>query len=362
MKVFVIGFLLILGAIGIFGYKFLSPQKQPAFVTPEVVQIPATPTMSDTSTQEATKTLFVPYWGLNKNDIDMQNYTDFVYFGIVATEQGIDKTDAGYKSLQQFIDKSDASKKRFLALRMLDPDINSKVLDSKTLQETIISETIATAKQYGFNGIVLDFEYTPLAFDSVVNKITNLTTNFYSLTHENNLSFSLMVYGDTFYRARPYDLAKIAPGADKLLIMAYDFHKARGNPGPNFPLRGKEIYGYDLVTMVDNFLKVVPKEKLTVVFGLFGYDWETDNRNQSTKNGQPLSYLEMKQKFVDACLFKKCVVKRDENAGENQVRYTDDVGKLHVVWFEDWDSVAKKQEYLESKGIKSLGFWAYSYF
>ncbi len=55
-------------------------------------------------------------------------------------------------------------------------------------------------------------------------------------------------------------------------------------------------------------------------------------------------------------------MKRDENSGENQVRYVDDAGKQHVVWFEDWDSVAKKQEYLESKGIKSLGFWAYSYF
>lgn len=362
MKVFVIALLLLFSAGGIFFYQFLQPQKQVSLITPDVQESIATPPITDVVAQITSKTLFVPYWGLHKETIDNQNYDKFIYFGITATQDGVDKTEAGYKNIKQFIDKTDGGKKRLLGVRLLDPDINSKILDSKTLQDTIINETIVTAKQYGFNGVVLDFEYAPLAFSSVITKITNFTNNFYTLTKQNNLSFVVTIYGDTFYRARPYDVAAIAKSADEILVMAYDFHKARGNPGPNFPLRGREIYGYDLTTMVIDFLKIVPKEKLTIVFGLFGYDWEVNSKNQGVKNGEPLSFLEMKQTFVDTCAFKKCVVKREEKSGENQVRYVDEVGVSHIVWFEDWDSVAKKQEYLESKGINSLGFWAQSYF
>ena len=82
------------------------------------------------------------------------------------------------------------------------------------------------------------------------------------------------------------------------MIMAYDFHKVKGNPGPNFPLNGKETYGYDLQKMTDDFLQFVPPEKLTIIFGLFGYDWVIDDKNNALQSGEALSYLQIKQKFL----------------------------------------------------------------
>lgn len=361
MKFLFFALLLFLGFC-FFVFSTLSQKTQlPALLTPSSPGTTSVP-KEDTSVRTNQKVLFVPYWGIQKGTIDSEHYDKLVYFGIAPNVNGIDTKDAGYKNLQQFIDKTDAGKQRLLTLRMLDADINTKVFDDRQLQQEVIKQTIATVKQYGFNGIVLDLEYSALAFDSVIESISKFTTEFYKDAKENNLFFAATLYGDTFYRGRPYDVSAIAKNSDEIMVMTYDFHKAGGNPGPNFPLHGKETYGYDLTTMVDNFVKTVPKDKLTIVFGLFGYDWEVNNKNNATKNGTPLSYLEMKQKFIDSCQFKNCIVKRSEKAGENEVRYRDDLGIMHIAWFEDWDSIAKKQEYLEGRGINVLGFWAYSYF
>lgn len=360
MKFLFFGLLLFLG-FGFFVYSTLIQKPQlPSLLTPSSSGITSAPE-EDVSVGTSQKVLFVPYWGM-QGAIDSENYDKLVYFGIAPNVKGIDTDEAGYKNIQQFITKTDAGKRRLLAIRMLDADINTKVLDDKRAQREVIEQTIAIAKQYGFNGIVLDLEYSALAFDSVIESITNFTSEFYKSTKENDLYFATTIYGDTFYRGRPYDVAAIAKNSDEIMVMIYDFHKSGGNPGPNFPLHGKETYGYDLTVLVDDFLKKVPKEKLTIVFGLFGYDWEVNSKNNATKNGEPLSYLAMKQKFIDTCQFTKCVVKRSEKAGENEVRYTDDLGDAHIVWFEDWDSIAKKQEYLEEKGMNALGFWAHSYF
>ena len=62
---------------------------------------------------------------------------------------------------------------------MIDSEFNSKLLDDKKLQEKIVQESIALAKQHGFSGIVLDFEINALAFDSVIKNISSFYVLFY---------------------------------------------------------------------------------------------------------------------------------------------------------------------------------------
>ena len=137
------------------------------------------------------------------------------------------------------------------------------------------------------NGIVLDLEIAAIPFDSLVKKINKFTGTFYSASKKNNLTFSLTLYGDLFYRARPYDVKTLALNADSIMIMAYDLHKARGNPGPNFPLIGADKFGYDLTKMTDEFLQSVPPQKITVIFGVYGYDWLVTKKNSRSKQPKP---------------------------------------------------------------------------
>lgn len=312
--------------------------------------------------QEVSESIFVPYWSFTTKSIDTADFDSVIYFGISANTKGIDTADSGYTKVAQFNGLVPTNTKKFLAVRMIDSAINSKVLDDKKLQEKIIKESIDIAKKYDFSGIVFDFEINALAFPSVVENITQFYKVFYTLAKKKNLSFHITMYGDTVYRARPYDLKEISHYADTVFIMTYDYHKSRGNPGPNFPLSGKDTYGYNIDSMLTDFLKDVSMEKLVIVFGLFGYDWEVDSKNESVTNGVPLSFLEIKRNFIDTCSEKDCRIQQDSLSGETKITYTDADGKPHIIWFEDETSVAKKKEFLASKGINATSIWAYSYY
>lgn len=311
--------------------------------------------------QKEKKILFVPYWSIGKSEIE--GYDELIYFGIAASKNGINKEEEGYKNIYEFLSVAGKTGKKLLAIRMIDSQINSRVLEDKVLQNKIIIDSIAIAKDNLFDGILLDFELSSLSFESVIKKINTFVKDFNDISKKNNLIFSITLYGDTFYRFRPYDVEFLGKHTDEILIMAYDFHKARENPGPNFPLHGKDKYGYDLASMVDDFSKLVLKEKLNVVFGLFGYDWMIDDKGQSLKIAESKSLSKMESLFFDnGCKLEKCVIKRDNDSKEMNVIYIDENKKSHSVWFEDMESIEEKRKFLKSKGINSIGFWAHSYY
>lgn len=342
---------------------FFLAQKKVKTVSPISLTSFPTPTIPPTILpQNEQKMIFTPYWSMRKEAIQSDGYDELFYFGVAANDKGVEKTDDGFKKISQFLAKSDNSKKRFLTIVMTDSKINSLVLESRFVQERIVNESVAIAKQYGFDGVVLDFEIASLSFQSVIDKITSFYKIFANETKANDLTFYITIYGDAIYKLRPYDVKSLGKTADKVLIMAYDFHKARGNPGPNLPLYGKDKYGYDMTLMISDFLKVVPKEKLVVVFGFFGYDWKVDNKKQGIDTASSFSVRQMEQRYLKSCPVSECKVVRDEKSKETSVQYRDSDDVLHMVWFEDLSSVNEKKKYLQSKGISSFAFWAYSYF
>lgn len=327
-----------------------------------VAPVPSpSPTQSFAKPTTTTKTLFVPYWALGNKTIDSKDYQALVYFGITADKNGIDQSDTGFQQLKLFLKDTDPEKKRLLGVRMVNSDLNTTILDDPMLQKKIIADAIRIAKENGFTGVVLDFEIRAFGFTSMLQKISNFEIQFAKSTKSNNLQFFATMYGDTMYRLRPFAIGSIAEAADGIMIMAYDLHKANGDPGPNFPLHAASD-DYDFSTMIEQFYPYVPVQKTTVIFGLYGYDWQVDEQNRSIGQATALSYNKIKQDFLDTCQFKNCLIKRDNASTETKITYQDKTGNNHVVWFEDMESVAKKTAFLQSRGISSVAYWAYSYF
>jgi spore germination protein YaaH len=320
------------------------------------------PTLVKITSKQSSTSLFVPYWSLEGNDIEAEQYDRLLYFGIAPTINGINTRDSGFLNLSKFVNQVEGTQKTILVLRMLNSDVTYPILENSVKQKKIIDDTIDLANKNGFSGIVLDLELSALPFDSLIKQINYFVDNFSTNSKKENLTFGITVYGDTFYRIRPFDIKSLAKSTDEILIMAYDFHKAGGNPGPNFPLSGGEKYGYDYSLLVNNFLDAVPAEKINIVFGLFGYDWQVDDKGIAQKTGEPLSYLQIRKTIVDNCLLLKCNINRDPLSTETNITYTYKDGKKHIVWYEDMESVSTKQKFLKSKGITNFSFWAYSYF
>lgn len=325
---------------------------------PKATDIPAS---SQSPIQTPTKAIFVPYWSFT-SVINANEFDQVFYFGIAVNETGINTQEKGYTKLAQFASAIPKEKETILVVRMINQENNFSVLKNEKVQKDIVNQTLLLANKYDFDGIALDLEVSSLPFESITKQINTFTKLFYGSAKKESLQFDVLLYGDTFAKIRPYDVSVLRNYADHILLMAYDFHKAGSDPGPNFPFGGKDRYGYDFQTMTTDFLNLVPKEKLGVVFGMFGYDWTVDDQGESVGQAVSLSLNQAQRRFVNGCQFAQCSLKRDETSAETKVEYVDQKGQKHVVWFEDEESVAKKQEFLKQKGITNVSFWAYSYF
>lgn len=304
--------------------------------------------------------IFVPYWSFTKNITTDSEYS-LIYFGVGVDLEGLDENDDGYKKIESFIGLTPNAKERILAVRMTDKVVNAQVLKNLSVQDRMASQAVTLAQEHGFDGILLDYETSAFGFDSTTSNISSFFELFSKKVKESNLQFQVTLYGDTYFRARPYDVKKIGSVSDKVIVMAYDFSKSRGNPGPNFPLYDNGNYGYSFEKMTNDFQKDVDNEKLIIALGYFGYDWSVEKDGTSVASGVPLSTNEINQEFIQDCKYDNCSMNRESDSQEPSVRYVDEDGQSHVVWFEDQQSAQKKKDFLKSKGILEIADWAYSY-
>jgi len=352
-------FLLLVIAVVLVAFFFL--QKKGNNIEKKTPIVPTRITKQKiTQVISSSKSIFVPYWTMKGGLSDLNQYDNLFYFGLNGGSEGIDKNDPGLQKISDFMDKTPLNKAKFLTIKISEWDEN---------RQKIISDAVDIAKQYKFSGVVLDLELNSLFSDQVKNQITDFVQLFSATLKKENMKLYVALYGDTFYRKRPYDVLPIAKSADQILIMAYDFHKVGGEPGPNFPFTDSQKYGYDFQTMVDDFQKFVPQDKLAVIFGLYGYDWMVDEKKRPIKPAKALTLDEIRPKFLEKCQWQDCLVKRDNKSKETEVDYVvsnvvDNYGYLdyHVVWFEDEESVNVKIDYLKTKGIGNIAYWAWGYF
>lgn len=320
----------------------------------------------------AKRTLFVPYWQIgdgypNGNDQGKQDsansnlaYDRYVYFGVAGTTEGIPENDPGFEHMEGFLSMVKGSSK-WLTVRMTDSEVNDEVLGSKESQLKIVNDATRLAKQYGFDGLVLDFEYNSL-FGGKVEDVTSFYKTFSENTKSEKLGFAVTLYGDVFYRKRPYDVAQIEKYSDEIMIMAYDLHKSRGEPGPNFPVSAGNKYGYGYDLLFNDLERVIPAEKITVIFGMYGYDWKVDEKGRPITLATPITTAQVAANYINKCSSINCTVLKDSISGETEINYVDEDGKYHIIWFENEESVEKKEEFLRQRGVGSVAFWAYGYF
>ena len=345
------------------GISFLGKRNEKAPTTKKIQSLRISPTDIPS---KPSKSIFIPYWSLKDNESIDRMYDRYIYFGVTGGEMGIDRSETGYKGIGNFLSSIPNESVKLLTLRLLDEDDIISILQKPQMRDLLISETTDIARENGFSGVLLDLELSSSTNDTTVLQISDFVQEFYTHLKKYYMTFSVALYGDTFYRKRPYDVDFISKNSDGIFIMAYDFHKAGGEPGPNFSLKG-DVYSFEKMTA--DFTAFVPKEKITVVFGMFGYDWAVDEQKRPLKPAKSLSVNEIREQFLNKCEWENCLVTRDPDTRETEVNYVesevkDNFGYIypHIVWFEDEESAKVKEDYLKSLGIGSIAFWAYGYF
>jgi spore germination protein YaaH len=339
-------------------------KKEPS---PSAQKLTPTPVRRNPVTSVKTA-VFVPYWSLSqylKNGVgttpDGKTPSRQFYFAVTTDATGaVDQSDQGYEQVETFA--SAAAGDKILTVRPHDQDAALALLKNSEARKLSIDQTVGLATTMGFQGVALDMEISGLVGDDVPKQITTYTKEFAAFAHEKKVAFTFILYGDVYYRHRPYDVKSIAQASDEVLLMAYDFHKARGEPGPNFPYEGGKKYDYDFVTMTRDILNDAPAEKMSVAFGMYGYDWMVDENKKPIKPAVSIPLHQIKTSYIDTCIASNCVLWHDPLSRESEIDYVDSYNQYHLIWFEDERSIAAKTQFLMQEGVGSIAYWSYGYY
>ncbi|MEX1827149.1 glycosyl hydrolase family 18 protein [Luteibacter sp. CQ10] len=155
------------------------------------------------------------------------------------------------------------------------------LLGDEKAKRAMIESLIEQAKRHGYVGYQFDFEN--IAWTDR-DAFTLLTKQTYEALHRQGLQLSAAVVPNApghagegafskwiwEYWRGAYDLKALAQVLDIVCIMTYDQHTRWTTPGP--------VAGMPWVMEnLEYALKVVPKEKLSLGIGLYGYHWYAGN-------------------------------------------------------------------------------------
>ena len=214
------------------------------------------------------------------------------------------------------------------------------ILDDPNSRKNLVEQIIKVAKDYGLNGINIDFEtiteeHTP-AFLQFLRELS-------VQTHELGMILSVDNYVPEF--TRYYNRAEQAKIVDYLIIMGYDEHtEYSSEPGSvaSLPFVKEGI---------EETLREVPKEQLILGVPFYTRSWT----RLLGAEGFETQALAM-PRAEEFCKEKGIELVWDENLGQNVGSAQDDKA-LYSIWMEDEASLAKKLELVNIYGLCGAAAW-----
>jgi spore germination protein len=220
----------------------------------------------------------------------------------------------------------------------LDPERLSNLLNSPDLTEKHIDDIVALVKDYDFDGIEIDYEYLKKEDDQ---KYLDFISSLSKQIHAIDKSLTITLHPKTneagdWSSANAQDWEELAKDTDALKVMVYDKHYSQSAPGAISP--------YDwYISVVKYAQETIPKRKLTIAIGFYGYDW--------TDGEPPAKTVSLGQ--IDEIINNKNIEPEfDTNTKSPNFTYEEN-GDTHEVWFENYDSLEDKINFAKnnSSGI-----------
>ncbi|MEO6508459.1 MAG: glycoside hydrolase family 18 protein [Patescibacteria group bacterium] len=370
----------IFGSVFLFFFvlKFTSTNTFDKFLSPLAMLQPLQPLKEG----KAGKVVFgyLPYWNANKTDsIDFNVLTTLAYFDLKATADGtIDRNDQGYQSFQsrqmtQVFKKAHAEGTRVVAtITMMDGSDIESFLDNPDAQSRLVKEATSLVEDRGIDGINLDFEYFGSAGPSYRPKFTafvdSLTQKMHATVPGSRVSVAL--YASVKIAPRIYDLGAIAAASDEIFMMAYDFATLSSEVAmPTAPLYGhsKNKWWYDVSTAVEDFLTVMPPEKLILGNPYYGLNFPVV---QPEVKAATLSAYWGGAEHVTYAADKESITPEMQGVTQYKTGWDDDAkvgwkayykpstGVWRMSFSEDRRSLGAKYDFALSKNLGGVGIWA----
>lgn len=208
-----------------------------------------------------------------------------------------------------------------------DPDRTKLLISNPDKVDEFVKKLVSEAQKYGFSGWDLDFEQINAQDANIYSEFVNKTAQ---KLHANNLTLSVTLHARTgepsdWKESLGHDYQTLGKSAaDRIRIMAYDYHSSATSAGAITPIDWLE----KVIRYAQSY---IPAEKLVIALPTYGYDW-------TSGTGKPLNYEDVKS--LD--------FQRDSQSGELAT---------NLIWVQDSESIAMKVAVVKRLGINNICFW-----
>lgn len=226
-------------------------------------------------------------------------------------------------------------------------ELASEILNNRELENTLLDNIIATAKELGFRDIHFDMEFIRPADRDAYNAFLRRARE---RIHAEGFLMSTALAPKVsreqtgeWYTA--HDYATHGEVADFVVIMTYEWGYSGGPPMPVSPINSvRRVLEYALTEM--------PGDKIMMGQNLYGYDW-TLPYEPGGEYARALS----PQAAIDLARRMGAEIMYDYTAQAPHFDYIDEEGRAHKVWFEDARSIDAKFNLIKELGLRGISYW-----
>lgn len=238
----------------------------------------------------------------------------------------------------EMLDRSDIKVVPVISNEFKDEPLSSIIANSSE-KATHIQAIVNLSEDY--DGISLNYENLN---ESDRDNYSLFVASLAEELHKKDKTLSVHLHAKTeepgtWNGPQAQDWEALGEAADKLKIMAYDYHWSTSEAGAIAPPDWVE-------DVVEFAVTKIPKEKIYLGIPLYGYDW-VDEQGEGVTFKQVTSLSDMYSENISF----------DTSAKSPYFSYTDKEEVFHEVWFENAQSVSYKLELAKTYDIAGVDFW-----
>ena len=322
---------------------------------------------------------FLPYWLIKDAKSPFEQFNQVIYFGVTLSDEGkimtkinSQEVELGWYTLQRASTQAllkqlqDQGTKIILAVTAFDNQTIDKLIGQPEIQQKAIVEVAAEVKQYDFDGVNIDFEYSldkPFMADSGTLLAQFIKELRKRLIKDNPAAtVSVDIYVNGLILDKPYDLVALNQAADQIIIMAYDFHTPdSATAGPIAPIRSTDSTSKSIVDGLQAVIKKgVAMNRLVLGVPLYGYEWQTTSSDFKAQTAPGSGVLATYKRIMALLKEKGLSAAWDEVSLSPWLSYQIG-GKTQQIYFDNEQSIALKLQLIDQLKMQGVAFWALGY-
>ncbi|AEB75367.1 spore gernimation protein [Clostridium botulinum] len=225
-------------------------------------------------------------------------------------------------------------------------DILHSIFSSKEIQQKLTDNIIQTLKSKNYQGLNIDFEYVyPQDRENYNNFLTTLTKTLNNMGYIVNTALAPKTNANQpgiLYESHDYKFH--GNTVNHVIIMTYEWGYTYGPPMAVAPVNQvSKVLGYAVTE--------IPSKKVFMSIPNYGYDWTLPYVKGVA--AKVVSNVEA----VDLAVKTGSVIQYDKTSASPFFNYYDNLGRGHVVWFEDARSINEKLMLINKYNLGGVSYW-----